>query len=113
MRPVLGLACLGLFGLVTGQPAAAGEPPCTKHEQLAGFLGGTYGEQPISAGLQANGRLLEIYSSPSTGSWTAVSTSPSGLACVVATGQGWENRAPAGVSRAFTPALYHGADPIA
>jgi hypothetical protein len=57
--------------------------------------------------LQANGQLLQIYSSPSTGSWTAVSTDPGGLACVVATGHSWEDLEREGVDQVFTPAAHH------
>ena len=52
-------------------------------------------EAPVSLGLQADGNLLQVFSSPATGSWTIVSTSPGGLACVLAAGQNWETVTPA------------------
>ena len=64
--------------------------PCTGLDHLAGFLADAYGERPVSAGLQANGQFLQIFASGSGGTWTAVTTSPAGLACVVATGRDWE-----------------------
>jgi hypothetical protein len=70
--------------------AGGGQLPCTRLDHLSGFLAQSYGERPVSAGLQANGQLLQIFASRDTGTWTAVTTSPAGLACVVATGRGWE-----------------------
>jgi hypothetical protein len=72
--------------------AEGGRLPCTALAHLAGFLAEAYGERPVSAGLQSNGQVLQIFSSPETGSWTAVTTSPMGLACVVATGRHWEQQ---------------------
>jgi hypothetical protein len=79
------------------RPAAAaggeeGRLPCTGFAHLADFLAEAYGERPVSAGLQSDGQVLQIFSSPESGSWTAVTTSPSGLACVVATGRHWEQQ---------------------
>ena len=80
-------------------------------EHLAGFLAQTYDERPVSAGLQSNGQLLQIFASAGSGSWTAVTTSPGGTACVVATGRDWEQAAGAasaaeggGTEGAYRPA---------
>jgi hypothetical protein len=85
-----------LLALILVLPAAATaaadeqqQLPCTRLDHLAGFLEQTYGERPVSAGLQSNGQLLQIFVSGG-GSWTAVATSPAGTACVVATGRHWE-----------------------
>jgi hypothetical protein len=71
-------------------------PPCAPVAELAGKLTSEYGETPAGRGLDAKGRLLEIWASPKTGTWTAVTTSPSGLACVDATGHDWEQIAQPG-----------------
>ena len=103
-----------LLGAAAG-PRAAGaadeQLPCTGLEHLAGFLAQTYDERPVSAGLQANGQLLQIFASAGSGSWTAVTTSPGGTACVVATGRDWEQAAGAasaadggGTGGAYRPA---------
>jgi hypothetical protein len=85
-------------------PEGAGRLPCTGFEHLSGFLKDSYGERPVSTGLQSNGQILQIFSSAETGSWTAVSTDPAGLACVVATGRYWEQQAEGDASRAYKPA---------
>jgi hypothetical protein len=70
-------------------PAPAAERPCAQTDRLSELLDHTYGEMPVSTGLQGNGQLLQIYASPTTRSWTAVTTTPQGVSCVLATGQRW------------------------
>ena len=54
----------------------------TKH------LSVSYAEQPLNLALDANGNMVEVYSS-NQGSWTMVVITPAGVACVVATGEAW------------------------
>lgn len=79
--------------------AGAQQPPgsrCHDTRAIQEHLSKQYGETPVAFGLQTNGNLLEFYASPKTGTWTAVSTSPAGLACIVAAGKNWQTlRAPA------------------
>lgn len=104
MHPVRLLAPLALL-IAAAAPAVANEQlPCTKFDHLAGFLADTYGERQVSAGLQSNGQLLQIFSSPETGSWTAVTTSPAGMACVVATGRHWAQDPGHKAEEAYNPA---------
>jgi hypothetical protein len=90
--------CLLLAALAGWVPAAlAGtEPvpvrlPCFSYAEVARQLKGTYEEAPVSLGLQANGNLLQVFNSAKSGSWTIVSTSPDGTACILAAGRNWEN----------------------
>jgi hypothetical protein len=76
-------------------PGAGGAPlPCSDYGEVRRQLGTRYGEAPISLGLQSNGNLLQVFASSRSGSWTIVSTSPSGLSCIVAAGRGWEAATP-------------------
>lgn len=72
-------------------PATPVRVPCYSYAEVARQLAGDYHEAPVSLGLQADGNLLQVFSSRATGSWTIVSTSPQGVACVLAAGQHWEN----------------------
>jgi hypothetical protein len=74
--------------------------PCHDYAEIARQLRATYEEAPVSLGLQTDGNLLQVFSSQKTGSWTIVSTSPSGLACVLAAGQHWESVTPANLDPA-------------
>ncbi len=43
--------------------------------------------------------IFEIWASEKTGTWTILKTTPNGLTCVMAVGDGWHDDAPV-----FTPA---------
>jgi hypothetical protein len=45
----------------------------------------------VAFGLQSNGNLLQVYSSEEKGTWTVVSTTPTGMSCIVAAGKRWES----------------------
>ena len=74
--------------------------PCHDYAEIARQLRATYEEAPVSLGLQTDGNLLQVFSSRRTGSWTIVSTSPAGVACVLAAGQHWESVTPANLDPA-------------
>lgn len=99
MRSLPFLLCL-LAGLATAASAAAQVPsvparmPCHDYHKIAETLGNRYGEQPVSLGVQANGHVLQVFTSPASGSWTILSVAPSGIGCVVAAGRGWQTRSP-------------------
>lgn len=52
-----------------------------------------YGEIPQASGLQSNGGLLEILTSPS-GTWSIIVGRPGGPVCLVSSGDGWQAQAP-------------------
>ena len=60
---------------------------------MVDLLNGRYSEQPVSAGLETGGRLLELFTTEDGETWTLVMTSPNGMACAVATGIGWQKAA--------------------
>ncbi len=63
--------------------------PCHEYREVRRQLADRYGEAPVSAGVRSTGELVEVFASPRRGTWTIVSTSPAGLACVLAAGKGW------------------------
>lgn len=71
------------------------ELPCSSYAQIHAQLSRHYAERPVSLGLQSNGNLLQVYASAGSGTWTIVSLTPQGLACVVAAGANWEDLRPA------------------
>jgi hypothetical protein len=71
-------------------PPAQSRLPCHRFDELARQLQQKYGEAPVSLGLQSNGNLLQVFASAKLGTWTILSTAPSGLSCVIAVGRGWE-----------------------
>lgn len=89
---MMGRGSLILAGCCAGvliPSAAAAAPSCGDIDEIERLLQGSYGEVPMSSGLQDDGALLRIFASPVNGSWTAVTVTPQGLSCLVATGQHW------------------------
>lgn len=70
---------------------AIAQAACLPHGKMADMLDQRYLEQPVSAGLEASGRLLEVFATADGGTWTLVMTTPNGLACVVASGLEWQD----------------------
>lgn len=76
-------------------PLAVQGRRCHAYAEVARQLSATYHETPVSLGIQSNGNLLLVFNSPTSGSWTIVSTTPTGLTCILAAGRHWETAAPA------------------
>lgn len=63
---------------------------CAKREDLVKALANQYQETRKSVGVTANVNFVEIFSSKS-GTWTIIVTRPTGLSCIIATGDGWDD----------------------
>ena len=87
------LTLLGLGGSGRAQEDEASPMPpyCHAYADVAQALADRYHEAPVSLGVQSNGNLLQVFASPASGTWTVVSTSPAGLACILAVGESWES----------------------
>ncbi len=64
---------------------------CADREKVVERLSATYGESRQSIGLAPNNSVIEVYASLETGTWTITVTMPSGVTCLVASGQNFEN----------------------
>jgi hypothetical protein len=72
-------------------PAVAQQqPPCVDRADFLEHLSANYEEAPVAMGLTTGGGLLEVIVSR-TGSWTIIVTTPNGVSCGVASGEGWES----------------------
>lgn len=87
-RPIPAVAALG-SALFPATAAFSQGMPCMAREQIVSLLSDTYAEQLIGRGLQSDVRLVEIFTSEDGDSWTLVQTFPSGISCIMATGQSW------------------------
>ncbi|MFV2035086.1 MAG: hypothetical protein ACC631_08265 [Halocynthiibacter sp.] len=67
---------------------------CLNRDALTETLTTRYSESLTGGGLQNANQLIEIWSSPETGSFTVFITRPDGTACVVATGESWQSMTP-------------------
>ena len=77
-----------VFGL--GATPLAAQPNCAPRTAVLDRLQGHFGETRQSIGLAGEGRVLEIFASDETGTWTIVVTLPNGVSCLVASGQAFE-----------------------
>ncbi len=82
---VLGAALLAFQPVPAGAQAACGD-----RAKMITHLGANYSEQPVAIGLTSSGAVIEVLTSPS-GTWTFLVTEPSGLTCMVASGESWES----------------------
>lgn len=72
-------------------PAHAQTMQCLQRDALVETLQSKYGERLTGGGLQSAERLIEVWSSGTTGSFTVFVTQPNGVSCIVATGQSWNS----------------------
>lgn len=89
----VGVAAFGPTGAAETGPAQRG-PACSMLPEIMTHLRESYSEQPVAFGVQADGNLLQVFASKESGTWTVVSTHPSGLGCLVASGRSWESLPP-------------------
>jgi hypothetical protein len=75
--------------LLFAVPGWAAEIQCGDHQSLTKHLADRFSELLSSTGIDARGRRIELYRSPS-GSWTLVLVLEEGPACILSTGSNWE-----------------------
>ncbi len=97
----LALALLAAGGLPLGSgPASAQGAPaaCGARDGLLSQLARKYGEVPVAIGVTggvAGGALVELLTDKDGLTWTLILTTPQGLSCLIASGEGWRPLAPA------------------
>lgn len=91
-RMILGLA---MGATMATAAMAQSRPSCAPRDIVIERLASKYGETRQSIGLGANNAVVEVYASDSSGSWTIIVTSTSGMTCLVASGMAFETLAEA------------------
>ncbi len=95
-------ACVALGLLAVGAPPFGSDPAlaqaapaiCRARDGLLTQLEQKYGEVPVAIGV-ANGALIELLTAKDGMTWTIILTSPKGISCLIASGEGWRSLAPA------------------
>ena len=64
---------------------------CAPRDVVVTRLAEKYGESRQSIGLGTNLSVVEVFASVETGTWTITVTTPSGMSCLVASGEAYEN----------------------
>ena len=86
----MSLMALAAVLLTAGPGAAQSLQNCAKRELVLSRLTEGYGESRQAIGLGANNTMVETFASDETGSWTIIVTTASGVSCIVASGQAYE-----------------------
>ncbi len=87
----LKLAALALAAIATVPATAIAQGQnCSQREAVVERLSTKYGESRQSIGMAPKGRVVEVYASHETGTWTITVTMPNGITCLVASGQSFE-----------------------
>ena len=90
----VGAVALGSLALGSGPASAQGAPAiCTARDGLLSQLESKYGEVPVAIGV-ADGALIELLTAKDGVTWTIILTSPQGLSCLIASGEGWRPLVP-------------------
>ncbi len=74
--------------------AAAAQPPCQPRDRVIELLAARYREAPVAMGINKMGALVEVLTSADGATWTIVVTTPAGMSCIVAAGEGWRGKPP-------------------
>ena len=85
------LVVLSIGGYALGAKTQSTPPnDCYERAKIIEGLEGGFAEKLTSVGLARNGNLIEVLTS-AEGSWTIISTQPSGYSCLIAAGKHWDN----------------------
>jgi hypothetical protein len=75
--------------LVLVSASAFGAPQCNDRDTVLELLAQKYSEAPVAVGVANNGGLVEVLSTGDGQTWSIIVTSPKGMSCLVAAGEGW------------------------
>ena len=90
---LIAIAAVGALILTAVPSLAQGMPnpnQCASRDKVVELLAAKYGETRHGIGLAANNTVMEVFASDKTGTWTITVTMPTGVTCMVASGQGYE-----------------------
>ncbi|MFW5654346.1 MAG: hypothetical protein ACOCYW_01695 [Roseicyclus sp.] len=91
LRTVVAAAFTMALAAAAAAPASAqGQSMCADRAQVVGMLASRYGESVRGMGLANQNRVIEIFASDETGTWTITITMPNGTTCLMAAGRHFE-----------------------
>ncbi len=92
-KRILTTSALILGMAMIGPPEAQAQMACGTRDSVVAKLGDKYGEIRNGGGLAGPTAIFEIWASEATGTWTILKTTPNGMSCVMAVGDGWQDDA--------------------
>ena len=85
---------VGLALTMAATAATAQQAPCQTRSKLIENLAEKYKESSVAVGIANGGKLVEVLTTDGGGTWSIIMTSPAGISCLVAAGEGWRKLAP-------------------
>lgn len=79
----------GVWSPALGQMSS--QSNCTDRSSALSYLAKSYKEQPVAMGLASSGGVVEVLANKDGTSWSIIVTQPSGITCLVASGENWED----------------------
>jgi hypothetical protein len=88
-----------IAGLVLSVVASSGnaalaqqntQKSCTDRTTALSHLSKNYQEEPVAIGLATSGGIVEVLTNDKGSSWSIILTMPTGVTCLVASGEGWQ-----------------------
>ncbi|MDK3075158.1 hypothetical protein QO034_18885 [Sedimentitalea sp. JM2-8] len=80
-----------LAALIAQTTTVSAQDNCAPRDDVIAHLAGEYGETRYSLGLESRGLLMELFVNRTTGTWTLTAVAPSGIACLVASGDAFQS----------------------
>ena len=74
---------------IASTTAAVAQPQCDQRDSVLQILQQKYKEAPVALGVTHNGGLVEVLSTGNGTTWSIIVTTPQGMSCLVAAGEGW------------------------
>jgi hypothetical protein len=81
---------LGAGLALVSTSAAVAQPQCDQRDSVLQVLQQKYKEAPIALGVTHNGGLVEVLTTGNGNTWSIIVTTPQGMSCLVAAGEGWK-----------------------
>ena len=75
-------------------PAAGQGIACIDRDAVIEQLDRKYQEAPVAVGITNSGDLVEVLTTSDGSTWTIIVTTPQGMSCLVAAGEGWRTLKP-------------------
>jgi hypothetical protein len=85
-----GAALAAFIVLAVATDALSQGSNCGQRDDVVERLASKYGETRRSMGLGSRNQIVEVFASDETGTWTITVTMPTGITCLVASGQAYE-----------------------
>lgn len=87
----MALAAAAAFLLSASSALAQPSQQCDERDKVLSHLAAKYKEAPVAVGVTSGGGLVEVLSTGDGNTWTIIISTPAGVSCLLAAGDGWRS----------------------